>query len=116
MVMSAKLRESRSDNQSAAHERTGGEGCIIPNRPPPSDPVTSQHILTSFDDGVLSLELSRREKKNAITSAMYSAMSDALELAGSDSTVRAVLLRGQADLFTAGNDLMDFLDSRTREE
>ncbi|MEO7964709.1 MAG: enoyl-CoA hydratase-related protein, partial [Gemmatimonadaceae bacterium] len=76
----------------------------------------TSHILTSFDDGVLSIELSRREKKNALTSAMYSAMSDALELAESDPDVRAVFLHGQADLFTAGNDLADFLDSRTREE
>jgi enoyl-CoA hydratase/carnithine racemase len=78
--------------------------------------VTTPHVNTSTVDGVHTIELSRREKKNAITTAMYRAMSDAFEAAAADPSVRAVLLRGQADLFTAGNDLGDFLDGTTREE
>jgi enoyl-CoA hydratase/carnithine racemase len=78
--------------------------------------VTTPHVLTSREDGVLVLELSRREKKNAITTAMYRGLSDALDDAGRDADVRVVLLRGQEDLFTAGNGLGDFLNPGAREE
>jgi enoyl-CoA hydratase/carnithine racemase len=78
--------------------------------------VTASHILTSRDDGVYTIELSRREKKNAITTAMYRGMSDALDEAAADPTVRAVLLRGQEDLFTSGNDVGDFLHGDARAE
>jgi enoyl-CoA hydratase/carnithine racemase len=40
---------------------------------------------------------------------MYAALADALERAGADAGVRAILLRGSKDCFTAGNDLQDFL-------
>lgn len=67
-------------------------------------------------DRVFTIELSRREKKNAITVDMYRGLSDALDEARADEAVGAVYLRGQADLFTAGNDLGDFLTPRAREE
>lgn len=60
-------------------------------------------------DGILTLEFNRPERKNAITGDMYQAMADALRAADSDSAVRAILITGQANLFTAGNDLEDFL-------
>jgi len=74
------------------------------------------HVLTTKADGIYTIELSRRDKKNAITTAMYRAMSDALADAASDAASRVVLLRGQEDLFTAGNDLGDFLHGAAREE
>ena len=78
--------------------------------------MSSPHVLVTLADGTCTIELSRREKKNAITTAMYRAMSDALDAAAHDATVRAVLLCGQPDLFTAGNDLGDFLEGHAREE
>ena len=78
--------------------------------------MTTPHILTATANGVVTIELSRREKKNAITTAMYRGMSDALDEAARDAEVRAVLLRGQADLFTAGNDVGDFLTGTARAE
>jgi enoyl-CoA hydratase/carnithine racemase len=60
-------------------------------------------------DGVTSLTLDRVEKKNAITSAMYTALSDALDAAAADDEVRVVVIRGARSVFTAGNDLADFL-------
>lgn len=82
----------------------------------PPAPVTDPHVLTTCDDGVLTIELSRREKKNALTTGMYHGMADALEAARRDGEVRAVYLRGQEDLFTAGNDLGDFLRADARAE
>ncbi|HZV63362.1 MAG TPA: enoyl-CoA hydratase [Telluria sp.] len=66
-------------------------------------------ILTSKSDGILTIEFNRPERKNAITSAMYQTMADALVDADSDAAVRAILITGKPEIFTAGNDLDDFL-------
>jgi enoyl-CoA hydratase/carnithine racemase len=68
-------------------------------------------ILIERADGVLSIVLNRAEKKNAITSAMYQEMADGFYEAEKDPTVRAVLLRGNGGVFSAGNDLEDFLNT-----
>ena len=67
-------------------------------------------IEVKFEDHVLVLRINRAEKKNALTTAMYSALCDALANAQSDANVRAVVLAGAANCFTAGNDLKDFLE------
>ncbi|GIX24197.1 MULTISPECIES: enoyl-CoA hydratase [Caldimonas] len=66
-------------------------------------------IKTAVLNGVASIEIARPEKKNALTAAMYQAMADALVLARDDKQVRAVLIHGQPDIFTSGNDLEDFM-------
>jgi enoyl-CoA hydratase/carnithine racemase len=66
-------------------------------------------ILTSLDGGVMTLTISRIEKKNSLTAAMYSAMADALETAQHDAAVRALVIQGHESVFSAGNDLGDFL-------
>lgn len=66
-------------------------------------------ISTSIDQGILTIEFDRAEKKNAITAAMYQAMADALRAAEADSAVRVILIRGKDEIFTAGNDLEDFM-------
>jgi enoyl-CoA hydratase/carnithine racemase len=67
-------------------------------------------ILTSVDAGVMTIMLNRVEKKNAITSAMYTAMADALKSAADDAAVRVVVFQGQETFFCAGNDIGDFLN------
>ncbi|HEV3426448.1 MAG TPA: enoyl-CoA hydratase [Paraburkholderia sp.] len=69
----------------------------------------SNEILIARENGVLTITINRPERKNALTPAMYQAMADALASAHEDGAVRAVLLRGHADIFTAGNDIEDFL-------
>jgi len=71
--------------------------------------MSHPNILVAESDDVLSIEINRRDKRNAITGDMYRAMSAALGHAREHGHVRAVLIRGQDDLFTAGNDLGDFL-------
>jgi enoyl-CoA hydratase/carnithine racemase len=66
-------------------------------------------ILSSTHERIASIELARLEKKNAITAEMYARLADALAAADADPQVRAILLHGSADCFTAGNDLADFL-------
>lgn len=60
--------------------------------------------------GVRILQIHRPEKKNALTFAMYDALADQLNAAGADRSIRAVLITGQPGLFTAGNDLQDFIE------
>lgn len=71
--------------------------------------MMDEHILSRVDSGVLHLEIHRRDKKNSLTRAMYSALTEGLAQASRDESIRIVLLRGQDDLFTAGNDVADFL-------
>jgi enoyl-CoA hydratase/carnithine racemase len=74
------------------------------------------HILTENKDGVLRIEIDRPDKKNALTAAMYQAMADAIHAAEEDARVRVLLIHGKTDLFTAGNDLQDFLDNPPRDD
>jgi enoyl-CoA hydratase/carnithine racemase len=66
-------------------------------------------IKTATFNGVATIEIARPEKKNALTVAMYQAMTDALLAAKADSAVRAVLITGQPGIFTSGNDIEDFM-------
>jgi enoyl-CoA hydratase/carnithine racemase len=66
-------------------------------------------IKTATLNGVATIEIARPEKKNALTVAMYQAMTDALKAARADGAVRAVLITGQPGVFTSGNDIEDFM-------
>ncbi len=66
-------------------------------------------IVTGFSDGIVSIEIARPEKKNALTAAMYTSLAEALVAAQADARVCAILLFGQPSIFTAGNDLEDFM-------
>jgi len=74
------------------------------------------NILTETKDGVARIEIDRPDKKNALTAAMYQAMADAIRAAEADAKVRVLLIHGKSDLFTAGNDLQDFLDNPPRDD
>ena len=67
------------------------------------------NIKTGILNGVATIEIARPEKKNALTMAMYLAMATALDAAGTDASVRAVLFTGQPGVFTSGNDIEDFM-------
>ena len=65
-------------------------------------------ILTSKKNGIVTITFNRPDKKNAITVAMYQTIVNALNDAEHDAEVRAILFTGN-EIFTAGNDLDDFL-------
>jgi enoyl-CoA hydratase/carnithine racemase len=73
-------------------------------------------IRTSSADGVFSIEIARPEKKNALTVAMYQELAAAVAAAHDATSVRCLLIHGQPDIFTAGNDLEDFLKNPPRDE
>ena len=66
-------------------------------------------ILTHIDAGVMTITFNRLDKKNSITSTMYAAMADAVAQAGADPSVRVVVFQGHESIFSAGNDIGDFL-------
>ena len=70
-------------------------------------------ILIDVTDAVLTLTFNRVDKKNSITAAMYGAMADALAEAQEGNAVRAVVFQGHETIFSAGNDIGDFLKAPT---
>ncbi len=67
-------------------------------------------ILVHTEAGVCSITFNRLDKKNSITAAMYGAMADALQAAQDDPAVRVVVFQGHETIFSAGNDIADFLN------
>jgi enoyl-CoA hydratase/carnithine racemase len=66
-------------------------------------------ILNTREGGILTIELNRPQKKNAITAEMYVGLAEALIEARDAPEIRAVMIIGKRDVFTAGNDLQDFM-------
>jgi len=69
-----------------------------------------QDILIHSADGVTTITLNRVDKKNSFTQAMYGACADALDAAAADPAIRTVVIQGHATIFSAGNDIGDFLN------
>jgi enoyl-CoA hydratase/carnithine racemase len=69
----------------------------------------TKHVELERDGQVLCLTLARTEKKNALTGAMYQALTEAFAKASRDETIGALLIRGKDGVFTGGNDIADFL-------
>jgi enoyl-CoA hydratase/carnithine racemase len=69
----------------------------------------SDYITYAKDGPIASIRFNRPEKKNAITAAMYQSMVDGFDDAASDGNVRALAILGGDNVFTAGNDIADFL-------
>ena len=68
-------------------------------------------IAVERSGSILSIQLNRPAKKNAITSSMYITIADLLDAAATDDQVRVVLWHGAGDSFSAGNDLEDFMQN-----
>jgi enoyl-CoA hydratase/carnithine racemase len=68
-------------------------------------------ILSHHEAGVTTLTLNRLQRKNSLTAAMYGQLADALAQASEDTKVRVVVIQGHETIFSAGNDIGDFLNS-----
>jgi enoyl-CoA hydratase/carnithine racemase len=69
--------------------------------------------LADPEPGIRLVTIDRPERRNALDRATYAGLTDALEAAGRDAEVRALVLTGAGGCFTAGNDLKDFQDVET---
>jgi len=67
-------------------------------------------IETKDADGVRLIAFNRPEARNAFNVAMYRAVADALEEAGDDDSVHAVVLTGRGSAFSAGQDLREMAE------
>jgi enoyl-CoA hydratase/carnithine racemase len=71
------------------------------------------HLIVTDEDAMRVITLRRPEKKNAVTRDMYRLMSDAIDKAQNNPNVRCIVITGGSGVFTAGNDLEDFLKDGT---
>lgn len=66
-------------------------------------------VVVSIENAISTIRFNRIEKKNAITREMYSAMATALSEGDQNDSVRVHLFLGGSGVFSAGNDLGDFI-------
>jgi len=78
--------------------------------------VLSEFIQIERRGAVQVIRLNRPEKKNAITRDMYAAMAGALIEGDGDDAVRCHVMLGVPGIFSAGNDMGDFMAVATGQE
>ncbi len=71
--------------------------------------TTADRIAVTREGAVSVIRMNRADKKNALTTDMYSAMSAALAAGEADDGVAVHLLLGVPGAFSAGNDVEEFL-------
>jgi enoyl-CoA hydratase/carnithine racemase len=70
----------------------------------------STDLEISVRDGVQTFRFTRPEKKNALLSVMYVAMRAALDRGDADPAIVAHLFIGSGGVFSAGNDIGEFME------
>ena len=72
-------------------------------------------ILAHTEAGVTTLTLNRLARKNSLTADMYAALAEALASAAEDAAVRVLVIQGHETVFSAGNDIGDFLQQPPKD-
>ena len=67
--------------------------------------MTHSTIITDIADGIMTITLNRPERLNAFTAGMRAEMTDALDTADADDSVRGIIVTGAGRGFCAGADL-----------
>jgi enoyl-CoA hydratase/carnithine racemase len=75
----------------------------------------TEHIIVKDEGATRTITMRRPEKKNTLTQDMYLAMGDAIDSAQSNPAIRCFILTGRSGVFTAGNDIGDFLKAATEK-
>jgi enoyl-CoA hydratase/carnithine racemase len=68
------------------------------------------HVRIERKGAVLCVTFDRPEKKNALSRAMYLSAAEALRQAEADRSIGAVVFAGSGGVFSAGNDIADFVE------
>ncbi len=71
----------------------------------------SELVLVEDAGGIRTIRFNRPDKKNALTRAMYTAAANALEDGEADKSTRVFIITGTEGIFTAGNDIVDFMEA-----
>ena len=67
--------------------------------------MTYETLNYAVDDAIATITLNRPERMNALTKVMEAELRSAIEAAGRDDTVRAIILTGAGRAFCAGMDM-----------
>ena len=67
-----------------------------------------QHVLVHVEEGVVTFTMNRPEVLNSFNDLMLEELTEAMETAASDDTIRCVVLTGAGRAFGAGQDLSGF--------
>lgn len=68
--------------------------------------MTAEGLAVERADGILRITLDRPQKRNAIDDGMVAGLIDLVVAAGSDESVRAILLTGAGEHFCSGADIV----------
>ena len=69
----------------------------------------TDEVIVEVRDGIQTLRINRPQKKNALIAPMYNRMIDALTSGDTSADVAAHVFLGCKGVFTAGNDINDFV-------
>lgn len=72
-------------------------------------------VLVSVNDGIATLTLNRPKQRNALSSDMMAALSDALDEMADHADVRVVILAANGPVFCAGHDLKEIRSNDSAE-
>ncbi len=73
--------------------------------------MDTKEIFANQLDSVYEIHISRGDKMNALTDAMYGSLVKHLEFAEASADIKVTIIRSDNKHFSAGNDLADFLES-----
>jgi enoyl-CoA hydratase/carnithine racemase len=71
------------------------------------------HIIVTDEGATRTVVMRRPEKKNALTPEMFLAMTEAINSAQQNPEIRCLILTGRSGVFTAGDDVGDFVKEAT---
>ena len=72
-------------------------------------------LLAESDHGILRLTLNRPDARNALSTALISALLEALGRAATEPQARVVVIAGAGPAFCAGHDLREMRTDQRRE-
>lgn len=74
-------------------------------------PLTqNEHLSCQLREGVAEIRVSRPERRNAFTNAMYRDLADLLLALDRVDEARCIVVRGSSGIFTSGSDIEHFLE------
>jgi 2-(1,2-epoxy-1,2-dihydrophenyl)acetyl-CoA isomerase len=80
----------------------------------PKERAMTDHLIETFEDGVVTLTMNRPEARNALSGEMSAALAEAVRRTTNDPKVRAIVLTGAGGAFCAGGDVKGFASATSR--